>query len=192
MALQRRPDNYEDARERLLTYCREYNITHPFYDYPFEWVEPDDRQQSPPPELPGILPNVNVGYLDESLDWTSGVADCMCGKVAFELHDVLDIRDSKPFEYEMLPPHPFLGPNILRKFGPTSLKKVTPLLQADVLCGEESMDIPTDTSEVLKAFENDSKITATREQAGFLKDVIFTYNHEKSVDLIHSNVQCLF
>jgi hypothetical protein len=190
MALQQRSDDYDEAKERLLTYCQENDITSPFYDYPFEWPELEERPRSPTPELVGILPDVDS--FDESLDWTSGLEGCLNEKLVAEPEDLLDIRNYKPLEYEMLPPHPRIGPSVLRKFGPNSLEKIAPLLHADVLLGEEGMDIPTDTRELLKAFENDSKILATKEQADFLKDVIFRYDHEDSVDLIHSNVPSHF
>ena len=192
MALQPRPEGYTQAKEELLTYCCENEITFPLQEYEYIWADT-------PPQSPGApsfsdiansefdLPVEEPPYCPEDIQAYINDAFIHSGKE----DDILDTRKLGSLCLDMLVPRP-AGPDYLRKFGPKSLETCVPLLPKEVLYGEHGMDISTDTSQAANAFVKDSKLSVTQEQVGFLREFISGYSNNKSVDIILSKVNNLF
>jgi hypothetical protein len=190
MALEPRPDGYAEAKEELLIYCDENEITFPYNEFPYAWAEVSPQPHSPSPEITEIAPQFNLPQ-QERLDCTEESKIYDDNVTIFSKQDVLNTRKSEPLGLEMLLPllprkH---GPDKLRPYGPESFKKCAHLLPKDFLAGENGMELSRDTSEVVNAFAKDSKLTVTEEDVDYLKSIISDYNQEKSLDLILSKVQ---
>ena len=191
MALHPRPEGYAEAKEGLLTYCHENDITFPFQDYSFAWPEVP-LTRSPSPSFAGIVIHDFDPTLEEPPDCTEEIQVYLNTTLTLrENKDLVNTRKSESLDLELLAPHQN-GPDTLRKYGPNSLKKCATLLPKYALHGEEGMEISKDTRDVDIAFEKDSKLTVTEEEAGFLKEIISRYNTHRSVEFIHSKVPILF
>jgi hypothetical protein len=128
MALHPRPEGYAEAKEELLTYCHENDITFPFQDYPFAWPEVHPLSRSPSPSFAGITIHEFDPTLEEPPDCTVETRIYLNATIALRENECLvDIRKSEPLDLELLAPRQN-GPDILRKYGPSSLKKGATLL----------------------------------------------------------------
>lgn len=192
MALQQRPYGYAEAREELISYCHENNITSSILEYPFDWPEFIDRPDSPDPDFTDIFPASNFNF-EESFDWNEDDQTYLDNILSQEKQvDIYDTRETKQFRLELPLLHHRSGPETLRKFGPDSLKKCAAPIQTISLQGNEGLDIPLDNTEVVRAFERDSKLTANRETVEYLKDVILRYTNNKGVDIILPTVPAVY
>jgi len=188
MALHPQPEGYAEGKEELLAYCYDNDITFPFQDYPFTWVEVTPPSRSPSPNLAEISAHEFEPNLEESPDCTEEIQTDLNNILTLrEDSDLVNTRKSEPLDLEVLTPCQ-TGPDTLRKYGPNSLMKCATLLPKEVLCGEEGMEISKDTNDVVAAIGKDSKLTVTEEEAVFLTEIITRYNHERSVDIIHTKV----
>lgn len=186
MALQHSSDGYAEAKEELLTYCHENDITFPFYDYPYAWAEISPRPRSPSPDFTEIAPNFHLPQ-EEPPDCTEELQIYLNDVLTLGDNDALSTRKSEPLELEMLVPRQ-TGPETLRKYGPESLKKCALLLPKEILAGEHRMEISTDMSEVMNALAKDMKLAVTEEEADYLRNNISHCNQDRPVDFILSKV----
>jgi hypothetical protein len=113
-----RPSEYAEERAALQAYCRENSISRPIGDYAFEWPMRSDRHSSPSPDISEIWPSA-PSVDEEALEEI--VYDIPAISVFRD--DLYDTRITNGLRLE-LPLLPLKsGPNMLRKFGPESLKK---------------------------------------------------------------------
>ena len=174
MSRQQNLEEDDNPRKQLLAYCSENEVTVPFQDLPFEWVDPIQLPPSPPPDLLAALPS-HQGIFEE---------EPHASKMGIEyLAEVLQISnnpDSFPprtcliHDLELLLPFQ-LGEAKFRRYGPINLKKSAMSLPKDTLKGERGMEISNDRSELDHATAKDSLITATQEDVKFLKSMVSEY-----------------
>lgn len=192
MALHPRPEGYAEEKEELLKYCGENNITFPFQDYPFAWPEVRPLSRSISPDFGKIGPIEFDPTLEEPPHCTEELQVYLNTTLTVrENNDLVNTRKAERFDLELLT-YRQKGPDTLRKYGPNSLKKCATLLPKYVLHGEDGMEISKDTRDVDVAFEKDSRLTVTEDDASFLKEIISRCNNHESVEFIHSKVLIVF
>lgn len=183
MALQQRPDGYEKAKDELLQYWHEPGRIIPLDEFPFVWPETPPFEPTIPPDVREAISPFNLS-LDETWDLPDGHATCLDNLFTpSNTEDILNTRKSTSLDLVFLTPR-VNGPDRLRKYGPSSIKKAAISFPSDVLTGEDGMEIPGDTSDVIKAFEKDERMRVTQEDADYLRFIISKISNERSVYII--------
>jgi hypothetical protein len=183
MALQQRPDGYEKAKEELLQYWQEPGTIIPLEEFPFVWPETPPFEPTIPPDVREAMSPFNLS-LDETWDLSDGHATYLDNLfTASNTEDILNTRKSTSLDLVFLTPR-VNGPDRLRKYGPRSIEKAAISFPSEALKGEDGMEIPRDTSDVIKAFEKDERMKVTQEDADYLRFIISKIREEKSVDVI--------
>jgi hypothetical protein len=181
------------GREELLEYCLDNDVIRPFGEYLFVWPELLVRPSSPAEEISDIFSYLDYRAVDEPFFENDSIHSHL-ELISSDPQIDVDICRTAPACLKMLLPHPKLGPETLRKYGPNSLRNISSAISIYLqdLKGEAGMHIPTDSKEITRAIETDNKITATHDQAGFLSDIILKYNRDTFVDIILSKVRICF
>jgi hypothetical protein len=191
MALQQDPEGYAQAKEELLEYWHESGTIIPLEDIPFVWPESPPLPTELPPDVREAIPPFSL-----SLDETFSLPDDQATYLTHPLdipdpEDILNTGKSEPLDMIFLLPRPRNGVDHFRNFGPRSMTKGAVLIPRVDLKGEDGMDIPGDTGDVVKAFEKDAKMRVTQEDADYLRSIISRINVEKSVDIVLQRVPTL-
>jgi len=184
MSRQQTPEEEVDAKQQLRTYCAENQITSPFQDLPFEWVDAVSVPQSPPPSLIDAFPSLEPTFEDAPFDAETGLEDYLTTVLSLgNSGDVLVTRTWPKGALEFLTPFQ-QSEDAFRRFGPINLKKSTLFLPRETLKGERGMEISTDRSEFDAATTKDGRLAVTQEDAGFLKFIISEYTQPSQPDYI--------
>jgi len=184
MALQQHPDGYAQAKEELLEYWHESGTIIPLEDIPFVWPESPPPQTEVPPDVREAIPPFNLS-LDETFSLPDDQATYLTDPIDIPYpEDILNAGKSEPLDMIFLLPRLRNGVDHFRSFGPHSMTKAAVSIPRVDLKGEDGMDIPGDTGDVVKAFEKDAKMRVTQEDADYLRSIISRINVEKSVDII--------
>ena len=98
------PEGHAEAKEELLAYCYENEITFPFQDYPFAWVEGAPLSRSPSPSLAEISTREYDPNLEESPSCTEEIQTYLNTILTLrEGADLLNTRKSESLELELSP-----------------------------------------------------------------------------------------
>jgi hypothetical protein len=188
MSLQQHPEGYAQAKEELLEYWHESGTIIPLEDIPYVWPESPPPSTELPPSVRETIPPFNL-----SLDETFSVPDDQATYLTDPLdipdpEDILNTGNSEPLDMIFLLPRHRNGVDHFRNFGPHSMIKAVVSIPKVDSKGEDGMDIPADTGDVVKAFENDAKMRVAQEDADYLRSIISRINVEKSVDIVLQRV----
>jgi hypothetical protein len=186
MALQQRPEGYFEAKQELQEYWKEDDNVISVEDFPFVWPDTPKSRPFSSSAVTGEIPRFTlILNIDESFDSTESITNNPLDTIIYDT-DILDTRKSEPLDLILLRPYLRNGPPHLRKYGPTSLQRAGISLAREPLKGEDGMDIPRETRDVVKAFEKDAKMTARQQDADYLRIMMNRIKNDKPVDLIHS------
>jgi hypothetical protein len=178
------PLEYAEQRAALQAYCHKYNISRPIPDYTFEWPAQSDHQSSPSPDISAVWPSVPA-VDEEALE--GNVYELP--SISLSRDNIYDSRITNGLRLELSLLPLKSGPEMLRKFGPESLKKCSASIPTEVIDERDGgMDIPTDTDKITESLKKDMRITVTQDQAGYLREIIDRYTQDTSVDVILSKV----
>lgn len=183
MSRQQTPEEEDDSKEQLLAYCAENEVTIPFQELPLEWVDPIPQPPSPPSDLVSALPSHYGTFYQEACASEAGIEEHLAEIIRIETDpDIVAVRDAGHNLGFLTPFQP--GEAAFRRYGPINLKKSALNLPKDTLKGERGMEISNDQSEFDLAVAKDSLLTATQEDAKFLKSIVSEYNHPQQATVV--------
>jgi hypothetical protein len=183
MSRQQTPEEDDDPKEQLLAYCTENEITFPFQDLPFEWVDPIPLPPSPPPDLRSALPSHRGTFEKEECAAETGIEEYLAEiRRIGDDPDIYATRDATHGLELLTPFQP--GKDAFRRYGPINLKKSALNLPKETLKGERGMEISNDQSEFDFAVARDCLFTATQEDANFLRSIVTECNQPQLPDVV--------
>src|SRR5271170_5222576 len=179
MALQQDPEGYVQAKEELLEYWHKSGTIIPLEDIPFVWPESPPAPTELPPDVREAIPPFDLS-LDETFGWPDDQATYLTDSLHIpHPENILNTGKSEPLDMIFLLPRPRNGVDHFRNFGPHSMTKAAVLIPRVEFKGEDGMDIPPDTGDVVQAFEKDAKMRVIQEDADYLRRIISRINVEK-------------
>ena len=184
MDFERDPEEYTEAKAKVVAYCYENDLIFPLYEYPFVW--PHLHRRSPSPEdYEDIFPTLDVN-LDEKFEHEEDQKHTI--ERPSEQEDHLDTRKANCFRHEtpLLPARS--GPESLRSYGPRSLKQSAVAIHKECITSDEGLNIPSTLDEMVESIQRDSRMTVAEGHVAYLREIISKYNNEKGSQAVYCKV----